>query len=164
MFGSLLYPKVFRRRRKPVSRTKSASYASHKEFAREVVTMRIAELAPLLGVTPKRIAIRDTKRNWGSCSSLGNLNFNYKVALLPPCLRDYIIIHELCHLVHLHHKASYWAMVATYCPLYEERIRVIRKLEQVTRMQPVAIKSYTATHVCSYCLEQKHEVTPTSVG
>ena len=71
--------KTKKKRRKLTSPT----YLAHKEIARAMIFERLRYFAPLCGVTYKRVAIRDTKRCWGSCSSLGNLNFSYKLLFVP---------------------------------------------------------------------------------
>jgi len=151
MFGLRLIKRSLKRARK--KRAPDKNYLAQKETARRIISDRVATLSLLGGVSPKRIAIRNTKRNWGSCSSLGNLNFNYKVALLPACLRDYIIIHELCHLVHLNHKPEYWAEVERHCADYLVRINAVREVERVTNMKATAISEYSKGHQCDYCTQ-----------
>ena len=65
-----------------------------------------------------KINIKNQKTRWGSCSKKGNLNFNYKIALLPQHLADYIIVHELCHLGEFNHSRSFWNLVAKVFPEY----------------------------------------------
>ncbi len=66
-----------------------------------------------------KVRVKNTKTMWGSCSEKANLNFNYKVALLPIELADYIIVHELCHLKEFNHSQRFWDLVAKTIPNYD---------------------------------------------
>ncbi len=116
-----------RRVRKYPTRSKAAraEYVAHKERARALVHERINHWAPLIGVSPKRIAIRDQRSRWGSCSTKGNLNFNYRLALIPIELVDYVVVHELCHLHEFNHSERFWAHVTTHLPDYELRKKAL---------------------------------------
>ena len=126
-------------------------YQSNVKQARIVIKDRVAVLASLCGVTTKRIAIRNQKRSWGSCSSLGNLNFNYKLLFLPRCMVDYVVVHELCHLKFLNHSQDFWLEVGKYYPNYQEVVNEIRHLERHSRLSPVLLSEYTKRHICQYC-------------
>ena len=91
---------------------------------------RLDYFAQQYNFTFHRVAIRDTKRSWGSCSSKGNLNFSYKLLFLSPCLSDYIIVHELCHLFELNHGPKFWSHVANCMPDYKIRMQSLRQLER----------------------------------
>jgi predicted metal-dependent hydrolase len=117
-----------RRRRRPTSVTKH--YLDNKEQARVVVHAKLEYWNQLYNLTYKRVAIRNTRRSWGSCTSLKNLNFSYRLLFLPEHLQDYIIVHELCHLQELHHKESFWLLVAQQIPDYTERIRELKAIEK----------------------------------
>ncbi|MCB9805650.1 M48 family metallopeptidase [Candidatus Nomurabacteria bacterium] len=103
-------------------------YQKHKEEARKVITERVEKLSQKVGLKYKRISIRNQRGRWGSCSSQGYLNFNYKLMFTKPEIRDYVIIHELCHLKFLNHSKSYWALVATFCPDYKKWERELKGL------------------------------------
>lgn len=89
------------------------------EKAQELIKPRTQELSREIGVSFNGIRIKDTKTRWGSCSSKGNLNFNFRLVMAPQEVMDYIIIHELCHLRHMNHSKDFWNAVAQYMPDYE---------------------------------------------
>ncbi|MBI2910878.1 MAG: M48 family metallopeptidase, partial [Chloroflexi bacterium] len=69
---------------------------------------RVAAYAPLLGVKPGRVVVRHQERRWGSCAPDGTLRFNWRLILAPPPILDYVVVHELCHLLHLNHGPQFW--------------------------------------------------------
>ena len=86
--------------------------------AREDIPRRVAQFAPQVGVSVGRITIRCQHTRWGSCSSKGNLNFNCLLMLCPQWVRDYVVIHELCHRREMNHSPRFWVLVAEHCPDY----------------------------------------------
>ncbi len=76
-----------------------------------------------LGVRYTRLTLRDQKSRWGSCSSKGTLSFNWRLVLAPHDVLDYVVVHEVCHLVELHHGPDFWALLAKRRPGYEESKR-----------------------------------------
>lgn len=95
-------------------------YLQYREQARELITRRLPELNAAYGLKYNRISIRNSKSRWGSCSKAGNLNFNYKLALLPAELADYVMVHELCHLKEFNHSKEFWNLVSMQVPNYKE--------------------------------------------
>lgn len=93
-------------------------FLQHKEEARALVMERLKYFNQEYNFEICRIAIRNQRSRWGSCSKKGNLNFNYRVTLLPPEVADYIIVHELCHLGEFNHSKRFWALVAKTIPNY----------------------------------------------
>ena len=92
-----------------------------RELARQAardIPERVARFAPLVGVAFGRVTIRSQRTRWGSCSAKGNLNFNCLLMLCPEEVRDYVVIHELCHRLELNHSPRFWAQVERYCPDY----------------------------------------------
>ncbi len=119
------------RRRKPRRQRRRGSvtkhYRAHKEHARRLVHERLVHWNQVYNVPYKRVAIRDQRSRWGSCSSKQNLNFNYRIIFLPSELVDYIIVHELCHLLEMNHSSRFWAHVERTFPHYEVlRLELLR--------------------------------------
>lgn len=83
---------------------------------------KVASWAERMGVEYNRIAIRDVRSRWASCSSKRNLSFSWKVFVMPERLVDYLIVHELAHLKHMNHSPAFWAVVKEYIPDYKARI------------------------------------------
>lgn len=102
-------------------------YLAHKEAARAFVHERLTHFNTLYGFSYKRVAIRNQRTCWGSCSEHGNLNFNYKILFLPPHLADYLIVHELCHLAELNHSSRFWLQVSRACPDYQALKRELKR-------------------------------------
>ena len=88
--------------------------------ALDYIPQRVAHYAPLIGVTPGRITIRNQKTRWGSCSSKGNLNFNCLLMLTPPEVIDSIVVHELCHLKEMNHSQHFYDEVLRVYPEYHK--------------------------------------------
>ncbi|MDE2037916.1 MAG: M48 family metallopeptidase [Patescibacteria group bacterium] len=112
------------RLRVPLWQTRSRKlYMANREAARSLVHERIghfmAHYGPRHGIVPGRVAIRNQRSRWGSCSRKGNLNFNYKILFLPAAARDYVIVHELCHLKEFNHGRRFWDLVAETVPDYK---------------------------------------------
>ncbi len=80
---------------------------------------RVAYYASILQVSYGRITIRNQKTRWGSCSSIGNLNFNCLLMLTPPEIIDYIVVHELCHRLEMNHSPRFWSLVQSILPDYK---------------------------------------------
>lgn len=104
-------------------------YKLYKKQAEKLIKERLEHFNASYGFRWQRISVRNQKTRWGSCSKKGNLNFSYRLALLPEKLSDYIIVHELCHLKELNHSPRFWKLVALTIPDYMQRRRELRKLD-----------------------------------
>lgn len=122
--------KIVRRQRRRTS-TVTKHYTDHKEAARQVIHARLEYWNKHYNLTYKRVAIRNQRRSWGSCTSLGNLNFSYKILFLPPELADYIVVHELCHLKELNHGEKFWSLVTETIPDYLDRRSALKKYDHL---------------------------------
>ena len=79
---------------------------------------KVEYYSKIMNVTVGRVTIRNQKTRWGSCSSKGNVNFNYKLYYMPQALMDYVIVHELSHRKYMNHSDLFWNEVGKYCPEY----------------------------------------------
>lgn len=89
-----------------------------KNTAQKYIVPRTYHLADKMGLKFKNISLRQQKTRWGSCSSQKNLNFNWRLVHYLPNIIDYVIIHELSHLVHMNHSSDFWDLVRKYDPEY----------------------------------------------
>jgi predicted metal-dependent hydrolase len=85
---------------------------------RDVLKPWLAAEADRLRLEPRTVQVRLQRTRWGSCSSRGNISLNAALLLVPPELLRYLLVHELCHLVHLNHSPRYWAQVRRFEPDY----------------------------------------------
>lgn len=98
----------------------------YRKQAKIKIEQRILNYKDLLGVEPNRIVVKKQRKRWGSCSSKGNLNFNWKIIMAPPPIIDYLVVHELSHLVHANHSKAFWQTVASLIPEVEKKREWLR--------------------------------------
>ncbi len=91
-----------------------------KKTLKPIVEAKLLQFNSYYNFKYKRVSIRHQATRWGSCSSKGNLNFNCKMMCLPDELRDYIVVHELCHLQEMNHSKRFWTLVKKTVPNYKE--------------------------------------------
>ena len=77
-------------------------------------------LAAALGITVTRLSIRNQRSRWGACAASGSITLNWRLILVPPFVREYVMIHELMHRRELNHSMRFWKHVAAACPRYRE--------------------------------------------
>ncbi|GAB5560171.1 MAG: SprT family zinc-dependent metalloprotease [Synoicihabitans sp.] len=87
--------------------------------ARIELSARTWELAAETGMAVKKVAIRNQRTRWGSCTEGGVISLNWRLILSPPEVSDYVIYHELMHLREMNHSRRFWAAVAEVCPAWE---------------------------------------------
>jgi predicted metal-dependent hydrolase len=94
--------------------------------ARAELPGRLRELALQHGLAVSRVSIRNQRTRWGSCGRDGHISLNWRLVLMPPEVRDYVLIHELMHLRRLDHSPAYWKLVAAACPGYRDARQWLR--------------------------------------
>jgi hypothetical protein len=97
-----------------------------RERARMELSARLYEIAAEHGMTVAGVSIRNQRTRWGSCGRDGKISLNWRLVLMPPAVRDYVLIHELMHLRRLDHSPAYWKLVAAACPGYREARQWLR--------------------------------------
>ena len=92
-----------------------------KKRAENVLKEGCCYYAGLMGVSYGSITVREQKTRWGSCSAKGNLNFNWKLVLMPEEILDYVVVHELAHRLQMNHSTEFWDEVEKILPDYRKR-------------------------------------------
>jgi len=115
-----------KRPKKLLAHYSTKDFKEHKQNAYLLAHNRVLYFNKFYKHEVKSVTIRNQKTRWGSCSGKGNLNFNYKIVFLPEDLRDYIIVHELCHSKEMNHGKRFWALVSQTIPEYKQRINEIK--------------------------------------
>ena len=101
--------------------------AFYKQKAEKKIPDRIKLYAPKMGVSPNNIRVMELQGRWASCTSNGDLNFNWKCSMASLKSLDYIVVHELAHLKVLDHSPAFWHIVEKVMPDYQERIGWLKR-------------------------------------
>jgi predicted metal-dependent hydrolase len=99
-----------------------------------ILRERCAYFSMITGHTPRSIRVTDARRRWGSCTSSGGLNFSWCLVQAPLEIVDYVVVHELVHLVHHNHSAGFWNAVQEIMPDYERRRKWLRENERLLKI------------------------------
>lgn len=110
-----------------MSKLGKKDYLKYKNQALEMVTARVNFFNSIYKAGFNKINIRNQKTRWGSCSMRGNLNFNYKILFLSERARDYVVVHEICHLKQFNHSKKFWNLVEIGLPNYVETRKELKK-------------------------------------
>jgi predicted metal-dependent hydrolase len=94
--------------------------------ARHLLTVQTYEYAKIIGVTPASIAVKEYKARWGSCSIKADIKYNWKLIMAPQEVIDYVVIHELCHILEHNHSAAFWQHVARFAPDFKAQRKWLR--------------------------------------
>jgi hypothetical protein len=102
-------------------------YKKNKKKAVALVREKVEFFNHIYNFSYQKVCVRNQNGRWGSCSSRGNLNFNYRILFLPAPLVDYIIVHELCHLGQMNHSKKFWDLVGKALPDYKKKRKELRQ-------------------------------------
>ena len=94
--------------------------------ARRRLVALAATKAAMLGLQPRRIAVKDTRSRWGSCAADGSLAFSWRLVMAPVFVQDYVVAHEVAHLRHMNHGKRFWAVVDRLTPHTAEAVPWLR--------------------------------------
>jgi len=109
----------------------------YRQQAEKLIKKRVDELCPRMGITYGRLTVREARTRWGSCSQKGNINFNWKLMMVPEPVIDYVIIHELAHLKEMNHSKDFWKLVAEHCPQWRKHRKWLKDHEaELSTIQP----------------------------
>lgn len=108
----------------------AAEYKKYKLQAQRLITARLVELNQQYGFPYKLVSVRNQKTRWGSCSKSGTLSFNYRLLFVDPAIRDYVLVHELCHTQHMNHSVRFWQLVAQTVPNYKQLRGALHALDR----------------------------------
>lgn len=92
----------------------------YKKSAANILLDKTRYWSAQLSVSPTKITIKDQKTRWGSCSNNGSINYNWRIIMAPPEVINYLVIHELTHLIIPNHSQDFWKLVAKYCPEFKK--------------------------------------------
>lgn len=101
--------------------------AALRKSAKKAIPAKVEYYSKIMGLKYGRITITGAKTRFGSCSSKGNLAFSYYLMLYPDEAIDYVVVHELAHLVEMNHSPAFYNVVASVFPDYKERIKLLKK-------------------------------------
>ena len=99
----------------------------YKKVAKKVLADRLAFWEDRIRLKSAQMKIGDSKGRWGSCNTRRTIVFNFRVIMLPPSLIDYVIVHELCHLVEMNHSKKFWLLVQKFLPKTPELKKAIKE-------------------------------------
>ncbi len=113
--------------------TRQAAESWMRANARQEIEALVAVEARRMGARYAAVSIRDQRTRWGSCSTRGNLSFNWRLVMTPPAVMQYVVVHELAHLFEPNHSADFWAVVARFFPEFKKARAWLRKNSSAVR-------------------------------
>jgi len=111
-------------------RIKMAVVQIYKILAKYDLTNKVINYAKQMSVTPIAVKVNSAKTRWGSCSSKKSLNFSWRLIMADDDVVDYVVVHELAHIIEMNHSARFWAIVERVLPDYNERQKQLKELSR----------------------------------
>ena len=99
----------------------------YKKQAKEILGSRSGEISNKVKLYPNEIKISDSKGRWGACNSKNTISYNWRIIMLPPSVIDYVIVHELCHMIEFNHSRKFWELVLAFLPNAKQQKEEIKK-------------------------------------
>ena len=119
-----IYDKVKEDKQKPKLEEKIE--AKDIEELSKIVQENIRKYSTVLGITPKKVRIRNIKYAWGSCSSNQNITINMKLAKKQEKVIEYVVLHKMCHLIYMNHSKKFWELIESYMPQYKQYKEILK--------------------------------------
>ena len=101
-----------------------------KQAAKKQLIPLTEYYAKRLGVSYGKITITSAKTRFGSCSSDGNIAYSYRLMLFPSEAQEYVVVHELCHRIHMNHSSAFYKMIESILPNYRERRKLLKHIQK----------------------------------
>jgi predicted metal-dependent hydrolase len=98
-----------------------------KRYAKRILPLQLEQISQLAGLPYLGVRVKDQKTLWGSCTANKMINLNYKLLFLPEKLMQHVLIHELCHTVHMNHSSRFWGLVQRFDACSEENRKLLKK-------------------------------------
>jgi len=108
---------------------KQACVKVYRKIAKQELTDRTHGFSKLLSVTPADVKINSAKSRWGSCSAKKSINYSWRLIMADDEVIDYVVVHELAHIIELNHSKRFWAIVESILPDYKERKKRLKELQ-----------------------------------
>jgi predicted metal-dependent hydrolase len=110
---------------------RQAIISLYKKLAATVITRKAVAISRAMGVAFTSIRITGAKTRWGSCSSERSISFSWRLVMASDELIDYVVVHELSHIIELNHSAQFWAVVKQYIPDYKKRREHLKTIQKI---------------------------------
>lgn len=99
--------------------------------ADKIVAERALYWSNHLGVRFRKLKLSSAKKRWGSCSTHNDININWRLIMTPLAILDYVVMHELCHIIHKNHSKKFWQLVNSFLPDYKDRQNQLKKMQSL---------------------------------